>query len=83
VRENRTHGSEGGDGESRSRPLSELGPLGVYAATGQGRQMITFITSWAEIPLAHSKWERDRVWHLEVLDVHRLDRIGGLEAENF
>jgi len=22
VRENRTHGSEGGDGESRSRPLS-------------------------------------------------------------
>ena len=23
VRENRTHGSEGGDGESRSRPLSE------------------------------------------------------------
>jgi hypothetical protein len=24
VRENRTHGSEGGDGESRSRPLSTL-----------------------------------------------------------
>jgi hypothetical protein len=24
VRENRTHGSEGGDGESRSRPLSGL-----------------------------------------------------------
>jgi hypothetical protein len=23
VRENRTHGSEGGDGESRSRPLSQ------------------------------------------------------------
>ena len=25
VRENRTHGSEGGDGESRFRPLSILG----------------------------------------------------------
>ncbi len=24
MRENRTHGSEGGDGESRSRPLSGL-----------------------------------------------------------
>ena len=24
MRENRTHGSEGGDGESRSRPLSDL-----------------------------------------------------------
>jgi hypothetical protein len=24
VRENRTHGSEGGDGESRFRPLSDL-----------------------------------------------------------
>jgi hypothetical protein len=24
VRENRTHGSEGGDGESRSRPLSMI-----------------------------------------------------------
>ena len=24
MRENRTHGSEGGDGESRSRPLSSV-----------------------------------------------------------
>jgi hypothetical protein len=31
VRENRTHGSEGGDGESRFRPLSDLG-LPIYLA---------------------------------------------------
>ena len=29
VRENRTHGSEGGDGESRSRPLSDLEGLAI------------------------------------------------------
>ena len=29
MRENRTHGSEGGDGESRSRPLSDPGGLFV------------------------------------------------------
>ncbi len=30
MRENRTHGSEGGDGESRSRPLSVPGSLLVF-----------------------------------------------------
>jgi hypothetical protein len=29
VRENRTHGSEGGDGESRFRPLSPPRDLGA------------------------------------------------------
>ena len=32
MRENRTHGSEGGDGESRSRPLSSVSiALVIYA----------------------------------------------------
>ena len=31
MRENRTHGSEGGDGESRSRPLSGLFSASIIA----------------------------------------------------
>ena len=40
VRENRTHGSEGGDGESRSRPLSGEVPTGPPIKTfgGDGPQ---------------------------------------------
>jgi hypothetical protein len=54
VRENRTHGSEGGDGESRFRPLSELisrteadlgPPPFVFSKEKLGRVASGFLTS--------------------------------------
>ena len=36
MRENRTHGSEGGDGESRFRPLSDFGKVKLLRSKLRG-----------------------------------------------
>ena len=38
MRENRTHGSEGGDGESRFRPLSDFGKVQILRSKLRGIQ---------------------------------------------
>jgi hypothetical protein len=51
VRENRTHGSEGGDGDSRSRPLSglfspQLAWIPAFAGmTNPGREPLSLIAA--------------------------------------